>query len=104
VSKPGVARKSLARTILQRLLVLQPALTLCEIAWRLSVFEASLVDYETGAQPMPLDVQERLATMVQAHEPQLRRVAMQLGLQVDAARRYEAGDVVRHMNKPPGYS
>lgn len=50
---------------------------------------------------MPLHVQERLAVFVEAHEPRLRRIARRLLLQVAAARRYEAGEVVRHMTSPP---
>lgn len=97
----GVARRSRSREILLRILVMQPALTLCEMASRLSVAESSLAGYLTGAQLMPLDVQERLAAFVEAHEPRLRRAARQLRMQVAAARRYEAGEVVRHMISPP---
>ncbi len=50
---------------------------------------------------MPLDVQERLASFVLAHEPALGRLAHQLRLQVQASRQYEAGDVVRHLTSPP---
>lgn len=98
----AVAGRSLSRKILLRLLLLQPSLTLSELAPRLSVVEASLGDYATGVELMPLDVQERLAVFVEAHEPRLRRVASRLRVQVAAARRYEAGDVVRHMTSPPG--
>lgn len=97
----AVAGRSLSRKILLRLLVMQPTLTLCQIASRLSIVESSLVDYATGAELMPLDVQERLAAFVETHEPRLRRVACRLRVQVAAARRYEAGEVVRHMTSPP---
>ena len=96
-----VARRSLSRKILLRLLVMRPTLTLREIASRLSVAESCLIDYVTGAQLMPLDVQGRLAAFVEAHEPRLGRVACRLRVQVAAARRYEAGEVVRHMTSPP---
>ncbi len=60
-----------------------------------------LGDYEAGRTLMPLDVQERLASFVLAHEPALGRLAHQLRLQVQASRQYEAGDVVRHLTSPP---
>ena len=97
----AVARRSRSRTILLRLLVMQPALTRRELASCLSVVESSVVDYETGEQLMPLDVQERLAAFVETHVPQLRRLARQLRMQVAAARRYEAGEVARHLTSPP---
>ena len=80
---------------------MQPALTRHQVASRLSVAESSLVDYETGEQLMPLDVQERLAAFVEMQEPRLRRLARQLRMQVAAARRYEAGEVARHMISRP---
>ncbi|HEY2851788.1 MAG TPA: hypothetical protein VGJ18_03030 [Gemmatimonadaceae bacterium] len=97
----GVARRSLSRKLLLQLLALQPGLSLGALALRLGVQENRLRHFEDGQMLMPLDVQGRLSAFVLAHEPRLQRHAHRLRLQVDAARRYEAGEVVRHMTSPP---
>jgi hypothetical protein len=97
----GVARRSLSRKLLLRLLALQPTLSLGVLAARLGVHENLLRQCEGGLTLMPLEAQARLSAFVHAHEPRLKRLAYQLRLQVDAARRYEAGEVVRHMTSPP---
>src|SRR5690348_4884337 len=86
----GVAGRSFSRKLLLQLLTLQPTLSLGVLASRLGVQENRLRQYEGGQTLMPLDVQERLAAFVLAHEPRLQRPAHRLRLQVDAARRYEA--------------
>jgi len=80
---------------------MQPHLSRAILASRLAVPESLLEKCEGGQTLMPLDVQERLAAFVLAHEPCLERLARRLRLQVHAARRYEAGEVVRHMTSPP---
>jgi len=97
----GVARRSLSRKLLLRLLVAQPDLSRAALASRLAVPDHLLEKCESGQTLMPLDAQERLAVFVLAHEPRLDRLARRLRLQVHAARRYEAGEVVRHMTSPP---
>ena len=71
------------------------------LAWHLAVKERVLSEYERGETLMPLDVQARLAAFVLAREPSLNRLGHRLRLQVQAALRYEAGEVVRHMICPP---
>jgi len=97
----GVAHRSLSRKILLQLLALQPNLSLGVLASHLGVRESALYEYERGLRLMPLDLQERLSGFVVAHEPALHRIAHRLRQQVEAARRYEAGEVVRHMTSPP---
>lgn len=70
-------------------------------ALRLGVTLSSFDEYEQGRTLMPLDVQERLAMFALAHEPRVGPLARQLRVQVEAARRYEAAEVVRHMTCPP---
>jgi len=103
VSDPanGVARRSLSRKLLLRVLDVQPDLSRHVLALRLAEHESRLAQYESGERLMPLDVQARLAEFVLMSEPRLARGARHLRLQVQAARRYEAGDVVRHMTSPP---
>jgi predicted transcriptional regulator len=96
-----IAARSLSRRILLRLLVVHTDLSRHALASRLAIAESRLGDYESGQRLMPLDVQERLAVLAFAEEPRLRRLARQLQLQVQAARRYQAGEVVRHMTSPP---
>ena len=96
----AVARRSRSRQLLLRLLALQPDLSRRVLSFRLAVEESCLADYECGEALMPLDVQERLAAFVLAHEPRLLRGARRLRLQVMAARCYESGDVVRHTTYP----
>ena len=98
--RASAAVKSLSRRLLVRLMALRPDL---DHQWAMSflvVSESRLSEYQTGQQLMPLDVQERLAAFVLVHEPRLSRLAHQLQAQVEAARRYEAGDVVRHLTSP----
>jgi hypothetical protein len=97
----GVARKSLARRLLLRLLVMRPDLTRSLLASRLCIQDSLLAEYECGQRLIPLDVQERLATLALEEDQRLHRVARKLVLQVHAARRYEAGEVVSHMTSPP---
>ena len=94
------AVKSLSRRLLVRLMALQPDLDHAWAASFLVVSELHLSEYLTGHQLMPLDVQERLAAFVLIHEPRLSRVAHGLQAQVQAARRYEAGEVVSHLSSP----
>ena len=96
----GVAVKSVSRRLLVRLMALHPDLDCRWATSFLAVSESGLSAYQTGEQLMPLDVQERLAAFVLLHEPRLGRLAHQLQAQVQAARRYEAGDVVRHTSSP----
>ena len=96
-----VAARSLSRRILLRLLVVQTDLSRHALASHLAIQESRLNDYESGQRLMPLDVQERLAAFALGEEPRLSRLARQLQLQVQAARRYQAGEVVRHMTSPP---
>ncbi|HEY2375496.1 MAG TPA: hypothetical protein VGH98_05930 [Gemmatimonadaceae bacterium] len=83
-----------------RLLVLQPNISLGVLASHLGVQNKALWAYECGLILMPLDVQDRLSAFVLAHEPRLQRLAHRLRLQVEAARRYEAAEVVRHLTNP----
>lgn len=96
----SVACRSRSRKLLVRLLVLQPTLSLGLLAARLGVQKKALLAYERGLTLMPLDVQGRLSAFVLAHEPRLQRLAYRLRLQVEAARRYEAAEVVRHLTNP----
>ena len=96
-----VARKSLSRRLLLKLLVLRPELSSVALASRLSVDRPQLAAFASGTQLMPLDVQERLATYVIEDEAALARLARQLRLQVKAARRYAEGHVVQHQASPP---
>ena len=102
-STSTIARKSLSRKLLLRLLVRQPQLSRRVLSQHLSVQESVFSQYESGEILMPLAVQERLATFVLVHEPGLHRAARQLVLQVNAARRYEAGEVVGHMTSLPSW-
>jgi hypothetical protein len=98
----GVARKSLSRRLLMRLLTMRPDLTRSVLASRLCIQDSLLAEYECGQRLIPLDVQERLGELVLEEEQRLHRVARSLLLQVHAARRYEAGEVVSHLTSPPG--
>jgi len=99
-STNAVAARSLSRKLLHRFLSLQPDWARPALASALSIPESRLSEYEWGQRLMPLDVQGRLAAFVLAHEPALCQLANRLRLQVEAARRYEAGDVVRHLTYP----
>lgn len=96
-----VARKSLSRRLLLKLLLLQPPHSSATLANRLSVNIRQLASFAAGTQLMPLDVQERLAHLVTEHEPHLARLARRLRLQIEAARRYHEGQVIGHMTSPP---
>jgi len=96
----SIAQRSRSRKLLVRLLVLQPDLSLGVLASHLRVPNNTLWAYQCGLILMPLDVQERLSAFVIAHEPRLLRLAHRLRLQVEAARRYEAAEVVRHLTNP----
>jgi hypothetical protein len=101
IATNGVARRSRSRKLLLRLLALQPGVARAVWAARLGVTQSSFDDYEQGRRLMPLDVQDRLALFVIAHEPRVSPLARLLRIQVQAARRYEAAEVVRHLTCPP---
>ena len=94
-------RKSLARRLLLKLLALQPELPRAEIASRLSISVSKLAVFTSGAELMPLDLQQQLAAFIITQEPRLSRLAHRLRLQSEAARRYHDGDVARHLTSPP---
>jgi len=95
-----IAKRSLSRGLLLRLLILPAEWSRQSVASALCVSASTLRQFESGETLMPLDVQERLAAFVLENEPALRRIAHQLRGQVEAARRYQAGDVVRHATSP----
>lgn len=100
MKKSSVAVRSLSRRLLVRLIALRP--DLCRsVASDLGISDSRLSEYRTGERLMSLDVQERLAAFALTQEPALSRDAHQLTAQVRAARRYEAGEVVRHLTSPP---
>ena len=96
----GVARRSLSRSLLMKLLVMHRDLPCGTVASRLSVSLRQLASFALGTQRMPLDVQQRLAELVLRREPRLAQLARRLRVQTVAARRYENGDVVRHSSHP----
>jgi hypothetical protein len=95
-----IAAKSLSRRLLLRLLSRRELGSRRMLAAHLAISESTLGDYESGARLMPLDLQERLAAYVLAREPEFGRLARQLQGQIQAALRYQAGDVVRHLTSP----
>lgn len=97
----ATARRSLSRALLLKLLVMHPELTSATLAERLMVDPRQLAVFASGTQLMPIDVQEQLADFIAVYEPRLARLAKRLRLQAQAARRYQAGEVVRHMTSPP---
>jgi hypothetical protein len=103
-SGTAIARKSLSRRVLLKLLVMQPELVGVTIASRLSLNVHQLATFASGTELMPLEVQEHLAEFVLKHEPRLGQLARRLNLQIQASRRYHAGDVVRHLTSRPNMS
>lgn len=97
----GVARRSLSRSLLLKVLGSRPELSAGKLALRLSIDVRQLAAFTAGTQLMPLDVQERLARLVVGEMPPFRRLAHRLRLQIEAAQRYAAGEVVRHGTRPP---
>ena len=95
-----IAAKSLSRRLLLRLLSPREHGSRLKLAAQLGTSESALGEFESGTRLMPLDLQERLAAYVLAREPQLGRLACQLQGQIHAARRYQAGEVVRHLTSP----
>lgn len=96
----GVARRSLSRGLLVKLLVMRRDLPCGTVASRLSVDLRQLASFACGTQLMPIDVQQRLAELVLRHEPRLAQPARRLELQIAAARRYQSGEVIRHSTHP----
>jgi hypothetical protein len=80
---------------------MHPELSRRVLAAHLSVQESELAAYERGDVLMPLDIQGRLAAFVIGREQRLARLASRLAEQIEAARRYEAAEVVRHLTSPP---
>ena len=95
------ARKSLSRKLLLKLLALRPGGLGAPLASELSVDVRQLAAFASGTQLMPIAVQERLAELIIDQHPELARVATRLRLQLQAARRYQNGEVVRHSASPP---
>lgn len=103
-TRPGrnaIARNSFSRKLLLRFLVMQPEQPILRLATRLSLDIRQLAAFASGMQLMPIDVQERLASLIIDQEPQLAPLARRLRLQIEATRRYQEGEVVRHMTGPP---
>jgi hypothetical protein len=80
---------------------MQPEQPILRLATRLSLDIRQLAAFASGMQLMPIDVQERLASLIIDQEPQLAPLARRLRLQIEATRRYQEGEVVRHMTGPP---
>jgi hypothetical protein len=95
-----IAAKSLSRRLLLRLLSQTEHASRRTLAAQLGTSESALGEFESGTRLMPLELQDRLAAFVLAPEPKLGRLARQLQGQIHAARRYEAGEVVRHLTSP----
>jgi hypothetical protein len=97
----AIARNSLSRKLLLRFLVIQPEQPILRLASRLSLDIRELAAFASGMVLIPIEVQERLAALVIAQEPRLAPLARRLRLQLEATRRYQDGEVVRHMTSPP---
>jgi hypothetical protein len=93
----GVARRSRSRKLLLQLIALHPGLARAALALSVGITKSSFDDYEHGRALMPLDVQDRLALYALEREPRVSPLARRLRVQVEAARRYEAAEVVRHL-------
>ena len=98
--KNAIARNSLSRKLLLRFLVMQPEQPIPRLASRLSLDIRELAAFASGMVLMPIDVQDRLAALVIDQEPRLAPLARRLRLQLEATRRYQDGEVVRHMTSP----
>ena len=97
-----VANNNASRQLLDRLLT-RNLFTAGGVAVALDVGPDDLVSYQRGEQRMPLPVQAKLADLalrVGQDDADVRRRAVTLRRQTEAASRFEAGASTRTLNGP----